>query len=590
MSVVCPACGAESRDTEFCDACNADLAMPQEALVPARCPIHEAGLELPPEHRALLARGDQALLVQAEGKTWRVRWLAPTVYAQRRPALERRLALTLPPLARCRRVEEAGGAWLLAESAGPWQPPWLVRADDPLEDLARLTTFARQLADGLSSLHEAGLVWLNFDPSQIEPAVNQRGLCFANLDEQVFSKKEIPDDLRVHPAYAAPEIVRGHADQVGKRTDVFHLALSCYYWLAGLLPTGIPGQGLNAFGHDIPPLRIYAPRVLPGVQGVLARGMGIDRRERYPTPTALCEALEEVLDRARRRWSFNGPVCWEVGAHTRTGRSKTALQRGNEDQIIVKPLTDPDRVLAGVADGISTCDVGSGALASLIATILLENEFSNPTREVDFLAQIGPLCRRAAQTLLDWALEKGYADLLVQGLDLMGTTLTVGWLEGRHASIANLGDSRAYLLDDRGAEQLTVDGDLGSCMLAEGSPPEEVHELGGVSKALRQCIGGCTLSSEGQAVVLEDSCRPALSRWPLLPGDVLILCTDGLVEEGAFLEPDQLFDLVRQHQQLSAADLAIVLADAADNLQRLPSDLEPEGYGDNISCVVIRVK
>src|SRR5207248_6030579 len=64
--------------------------------------------------------------------------------------------LTLPPLAPCRCVEEAGGAWLLAESAALWQPPWLTRAEDPLEELAQLTVFARQLADGLAPLHQAG--------------------------------------------------------------------------------------------------------------------------------------------------------------------------------------------------------------------------------------------------------------------------------------------------------------------------------------------------------------------------------------------------------------------------------------------------
>src|SRR5437667_3073751 len=116
----------------------------------------------------------------------------------------------------------------------------------------------------------------------------------------------------------------------------------------------------------------------------------------------------------------------------------------------------------------------------------------------------------------------------------MGTTLTVGWLQGHELSVANLGDSRAYLITDKVVEQLTVDGDLASDLLARGAAPEEVRELGGMGRALRECIGGCITTENGEVAVLIESCTPRISRWPLLPGDVIVLCTDGLVEEGYF--------------------------------------------------------
>jgi serine/threonine protein phosphatase PrpC len=74
-----------------------------------------------------------------------------------------------------------------------------------------------------------------------------------------------------------------------------------------------------------------------------------------------------------------------------------------------------------------------------------------------------------------------------------------------------------------------------------------------------------------------------------VPGDVVVLCSDGLVEEGAFLEPWRLAEIIQQHLKLSAQDLAVLLADEADAVHRLPSQLEPEGFGDNISCVVIKI-
>jgi serine/threonine protein phosphatase PrpC len=110
-----------------------------------------------------------------------------------------------------------------------------------------------------------------------------------------------------------------------------------------------------------------------------------------------------------------------------------------------------------------------------------------------------------------------------------------------------------------------------------------------MAKALRECIGGCKVTPEGKVEVLDDSCIPMVTRWPLLPGDVVVLCTDGLVEPGLFLDEATLGELVRSHRDLPAQELAEVLADAADALQRPPSPVEPEGCGDNISCVVVKV-
>jgi protein phosphatase len=171
----------------------------------------------------------------------------------------------------------------------------------------------------------------------------------------------------------------------------------------------------------------------------------------------------------------------------------------------------------------------------------------------------------------------------------MGTTLTAGWIDGSLLHLANLGDSRAYLIDEHDVEQLTVDGDLASSLLGQGYPPESLLDLGPITRALRECIGGCQLDAEGRVTIIEELCTPSLYQLPLMPGDILVLCTDGLVEEGMFLEPATLGHLVRTHRQRPAQEIADILADAADALQRLPSTLEPEGYGDNVSVIVVKV-
>src|SRR5439155_22313556 len=107
-------------------------------------------------------------------------------------------------------------------------------------------------------------------------------------------------------------------------------------------------------------------------------------------------------------------------------------------------------------------------------------------------ALISAATRRGSEGLLEWAIAHHCRAELEAGKDLMGTTLTVGWLQGHELSLANLGDSRAYLITDSAIEQLTVDGDLASDLLSRGAAPEEVKELGNMARALRECVGGCT--------------------------------------------------------------------------------------------------
>jgi serine/threonine protein phosphatase PrpC len=567
------------------------------------------------DQQAILSRPEASLLLNGNGGWQRVHWISqealPLWTARLR---ERTLLNSLRCLPAARLVGEAAGAWMIVDALPPSSlheegpkgerlskgaalggfTPWASPLGNPHDECERLVRFLALLADSLEELHAHGLVWLTCDPCHLEQSGPEQ-LRFTNLDVAVYPAGQCPESLQVRASFAAPEIIRYQPEDIGPRTDVFHMALFAYYWLAGLLPNGFPGEGLEAIGYQVPKLRIYAPRVLPGIAGVLCKGMAPDPYRRFATPKALAAALEAAVRSNRRRLSSEGKICWDIGADTRTGRTKTALGKDNEDRVLVRSWGDPERTLLAVADGITTCAVGSGALASLIMTIVLENTFDAGSTRETFEAQIAQACDQGAHTLLAWAIEKGYLDQLEDGADLMGTTLTAGWLEGNVLTLANLGDSRAYLVsgvDSEEAavvEQLTVDGDLASGMLAEGVPPETIRDVGPVGKALRECIGGCTFNAAGEITVLKECCNPPITQWCLLPGDVIVLCSDGLVEEGAFMEPDMLGEVVRANRHLSAQDLARHLTLVADNLHRLPSPLEPEGFGDNISCIVVKI-
>ncbi len=588
MVVTCPACGSVSQDREFCDRCNADLVPAPVAPPPATCVLPGVGpVELAGEDLARLSRPEAALTVTAGGWTWRLHWIAEGLGPRWLPRVYQRLGHDLECLPPLQLIEGPGGTWVVAE-AGARPEPWAeARHLEPLEQVRRLADFLDHLAAALDELHAAGLVWLTFDPRELDEVDGR--LCLANLDLAVYPAGQAPEAVTVLPAFAAPEVCRFREAELGPRTDVFHLALFAYYWLAKSLPHGFLGEGLEAFEFALPPLRTYAPALPPGFAGVLRRGTALAPAERFASAGELAAAFRSALERAERRWRTAAPVRVEAGCHTRTGRAKAAQGAANQDGCLVRRFSAPERVLAAVADGISLCDVGSGTLASRTVCEAVEAAFGPDSRAETFSREIVAACLQGARRLLQWALDHGQRPRLLRGQHLMGTTLTAAWLEGGWLTVANVGDSRAYLIDEAGAEQLTVDGDLGSALLAAGAPPEEVMQLGGLARALHECVGGCYRTPQGDLGIDEEHCRPALSRWPLRPGDVVVVCTDGLVDEGVFLEPAELAELVRRHRSLPAAALAEVLADAADARQRLPSAAEPEGFGDNVTCVVLRI-
>jgi PPM family protein phosphatase len=397
-------------------------------------------------------------------------------------------------------------------------------------------------------------------------------------------------DLRMVPAWTPPEVFHDQVWQIGPRTDVYHLALFTYYWLSSVLPKGFPGKGLASFDFAMPPLRILAPTLPVGIVGVVMRGLDLEPGVRPESPRVFCGELRAALNEVRKRENSYQRTSWDIGSHTRTGRTKEAKGGVNQDAVLIRRFPNPDRALLVVADGLSCCDVGSGDVASRLVCEAIDASFDQSNHGSDFSTEIPGACRRGAEAMLAWALDRGERLRLKTGQDLMATTVLAAWLEGDTLTVANAGDSRAYLIYERGIEQLTVDADLGCTLLAAGSPPENVIELGPVTRALRSCVGGVLYKSATDELVVDDArFRLVINRWKLLPGEIVILCSDGLVEEGAFLEPEELLELVRQNSDLSAEALAVALCEAADARQSLPSQDEPEGCGDNISCCVIKI-
>jgi serine/threonine protein phosphatase PrpC len=437
-------------------------------------------------------------------------------------------------------------------------------------------------------LHEAGFVWLNFHPDHLERGAT--GAHVTNLDVRLFRGGEHTEGVPLAGLYSPPEVCESCPEQIGPASDVFHLSAYAYYRLAGLLPYGFPGQGPEAFDFDFPPLRVYRPGLPVGIAPVLERGLAGDPAQRYPSIDAFLQALDEAITRAHLRQASATPLAFEVGGRTVTGRAKAALGRANQDAFVLARSTGGPFVI--VADGVTHARIGSGDLASQTTCAVLGNLVGcvpavATEDEMHDLLRAG--CLEASRAVLQRALALGPVPPGTSTSDLMSSTALIGAVHGGTLSLANVGDSRAYLLTARGAEQLTVDGDVSCVELALGAAPEEVRALGAEGQALYYCVGVCEPAPFGGMRCSIERSAPQVTHWQLLPGDVVVFCTDGLVEAGAFLTPAEVAGCVRANPGDSAEGLAERLVALADDRQRLPSPEEPDGFGDNITCVVMKV-
>ncbi|HUJ59799.1 MAG TPA: protein phosphatase 2C domain-containing protein [Kofleriaceae bacterium] len=144
-------------------------------------------------------------------------------------------------------------------------------------------------------------------------------------------------------------------------------------------------------------------------------------------------------------------------------------------------------------------------------------------------------------------------------LEEMGSTVAVLRLAGDRAVIAHVGDSRVYRLRAGALAQLTVDHSLAAQLAAAGSPVDIATFQW--RHVVTRALG--TRSAE-----------PEVQADRAAPGDVYLLCSDGLSE---VLAPDVIAALLDGGGGAEAACRALVDAAYAS------------GSRDNISAIVVRV-
>jgi protein phosphatase len=145
----------------------------------------------------------------------------------------------------------------------------------------------------------------------------------------------------------------------------------------------------------------------------------------------------------------------------------------------------------------------------------------------------------------------------------MGTTATVVGILGPWAFLSQVGDSRAYLVRDGVATQLTKDQSLMQRLIDAGELTEEEAAVSERRNIIMQALGP------------EPRVRVDLTAQHLCRGDVLVVCSDGLSGQ---VRASEIAEEIGSAENLDAACAALIArANAA-------------GGPDNITVIAARVE
>jgi protein phosphatase len=232
----------------------------------------------------------------------------------------------------------------------------------------------------------------------------------------------------------------------------------------------------------------------------------------------------------------------------------------NEDRLAVSSYrigeNDANRsVFAIVSDGIGGHRAGEVAAEMAVESISHMVAQSDASRPVEILDN-------AIQVTSDAIASKGKDNTQRLG---MGTTCACAWVIGNQLFTASVGDSRIYLLRQGGLMQLTVDHTWVQEAVEKGIlDPKEARNHPNVH-VIRRYLGSSKTPQADIRLRLAANETDTQSRSNqglcLLPGDLLLLCTDGLTD---VVEDAEIAQTVRGLDLKYAAQALVDLACARD--------------------------
>lgn len=232
------------------------------------------------------------------------------------------------------------------------------------------------------------------------------------------------------------------------------------------------------------------------------------------------------------------------------------VRKQNQDAYKIEQL-DRCSVLAVVCDGMGGAK--SGNIASTLAVEVFQQEVKQSWKPNLSQDKIDQILRGAVKlanfTVFDQAQQ-------FEEFDGMGTTLVAVLIHGKKATVVNVGDSRAYGIDDSGIRQITKDHSLVQMMVERGDlKPEQAKTYPG-KNFITRAIGT-------EAIVMCD-----IFHLDVAKGDFFLLCSDGL--SNMMDDQEILFEVIHG-------------VNKAHCCKRLLNIAKNRGAPDNVTSVLLQI-
>lgn len=244
----------------------------------------------------------------------------------------------------------------------------------------------------------------------------------------------------------------------------------------------------------------------------------------------------------------------QIEAYLRTDTGR--VRDHNEDFVDCWEPTNLDEAIQNgwlyiVADGVGGADAGE--VASQFASERMIAHYLNNRDESDWGQRLVQAMQAANTDLRQFVAERN-------DNSRMATTMVAAVIHHNQATIGNVGDSRGYHWQNGELKQITKDQSLVAKLVEEGAITEEEASLHPRRNVILYSLG-----SEKQ---------PKIDLFELTfnPGDILLLCSDGLTRH---VTDEEIKEMIIRRTPAAATDSLIQLANE-------------RGGEDNISVAILR--
>ena len=228
----------------------------------------------------------------------------------------------------------------------------------------------------------------------------------------------------------------------------------------------------------------------------------------------------------------------------------------NQDHYAIVKL-GREQLLAIVCDGMG--GARSGNIASQMAVDVFVGEVKRTARSNMKPERIDDMLEQALEMANEAVYEQSQLSEEYRG---MGTTLVAAFFQKDQLTVANVGDSRAYLFNKDGVKSITTDHSLVELMVQRGEITREAAKFHPGKNLITRAVG-----TEAKV-----SCD--LYHLKLNKGDSVLLCSDGL--SNVMSDQEILFEVIHG-------------VNKNDCCQRLMNIANYRGSPDNVTVALIAI-